>query len=132
MKLSNTEERVEWLKSMSDENAVILYPKELDNAIVGVSIYGRLVYSVESLVTEFMNIHDWDRETAVEWVDFNVLGLSTTQLDPIYIWDMPEMENCQHDQTFYQPQEDDTNTPESLTCEDCGIDLPLPTEPDLN
>ena len=133
MKLFNTEDRVEWIKSTADENAVILNPKELDNAIIGVSIYGQLVYSVESLVTEFMNIHDWDHETAVEWVNLNVLGFSTSgDLDPLYIWDMPEMENCEHDMTFYQPQEDDTNTPESLSCEDCGEDLPIPTEPDFN
>ena len=28
--------------------------------------------------------------------------------------------------TEYQPAESDTNVSESYTCEDCGIDLPLP------
>ena len=35
-------------------------------------------------------------------------------------------ENCRHENTEYQPAESDTNIPESYTCEDCGIDMPLP------
>jgi len=36
---------------------------------------------------------------------------------------------CEHINTEYQPAERDTNTPESLTCVDCGEDLESP-EPD--
>lgn len=38
---------------------------------------------------------------------------------------------CDHKNTDYQPEEKDTNTQESLSCEDCGKDLPLP-EPSNN
>ncbi len=36
---------------------------------------------------------------------------------------------CSHENQYYQPEEKDTNTPESLYCEDCGKDLEIP-EPD--
>jgi cellulose biosynthesis protein BcsQ len=36
---------------------------------------------------------------------------------------------CKHENTEYQPAEPDNNIHESYTCENCGIDLPLP-EPD--
>ena len=38
---------------------------------------------------------------------------------------------CLHNSQHYQPEEKDTNVPESLWCEDCGADLELPEcEPD--
>ena len=39
------------------------------------------------------------------------------------------MKNCSHDSLYYQPCEPENNVPESLTCEDCGIDVNMP-EPD--
>ena len=36
---------------------------------------------------------------------------------------------CLHKNTDYQPEEKDTNVPESYTCNECGNDLPIP-EPD--
>ena len=29
---------------------------------------------------------------------------------------------------MYQPEEDDTNAPESYSCEDCGFELDIPEE----
>ena len=42
-----------------------------------------------------------------------------------------EMAECRHLETEYQPEEYDTNTPESIICTVCGKGLPLP-EPDDN
>jgi len=39
------------------------------------------------------------------------------------------MKKCSHDNLYYQPYEPENNAPESLTCEDCGIDMNEP-EPD--
>jgi len=129
-------DRAEWCVSMADDESVILTPSELDDAIVGVSMSGRIVYSIESLVLIFQNMNNWDKNTALEWVDFNVLGLGNSDPFPIFINELPiylrSSMNCKHELKFYQPSEDDTNTPESLTCEDCGDDLPLETEPDYN
>ena len=37
--------------------------------------------------------------------------------------------NCEHRNRHYQPEEYDTNVPESYNCEDCGAELEIP-EPD--
>ena len=36
---------------------------------------------------------------------------------------------CEHKNRHYQPEEYDTNIPESYNCEDCGAELEIP-EPD--
>ena len=35
---------------------------------------------------------------------------------------------CEHLETEYQPYEPEVNAPESLSCADCGADLPLEGE----
>jgi hypothetical protein len=48
----------------------------------------------------------------------------------IYIFDK-DTEFCEHINTEYQPEEKDTNAPESLNCVDCGKELD-PPEPDYD
>jgi hypothetical protein len=38
---------------------------------------------------------------------------------------------CDHKNKFYQPEEIDTNIPESYTCDDCGKEFDIP-EPDFD
>ena len=38
---------------------------------------------------------------------------------------------CNHKNKFYQPEETDTNIPESYTCDDCGKEFDIP-EPDVD
>ena len=38
------------------------------------------------------------------------------------------IQDCPHDNTFYQEKEIETNIPASLTCEDCGEELDIPEE----
>ena len=38
---------------------------------------------------------------------------------------------CDHKNKFYQPEETDTNIPESYTCDDCGKEFDIP-EPDFD
>ena len=38
---------------------------------------------------------------------------------------------CNHKNKFYQPEETDTNIPESYTCDDCGKEFDIP-EPDFD
>ena len=61
-----------------DEGSMALEPREhLDVAIVGVGSQACgpnvLVYDREILVHAFMKMNDWDRDAAVEWIDFNVV-----------------------------------------------------------
>ena len=38
------------------------------------------------------------------------------------------IKECKHLNTMYQPEEDDTNAPESYSCEDCDAELDIPEQ----
>jgi hypothetical protein len=65
-------ERVNAIRGHLVEGALIL--EGLDDAIVGYSDGGLLIYDYEKTVEHFVE-DGMTREEAVEWVDFNVLGL---------------------------------------------------------
>lgn len=44
-----------------------------DNSVVGITEDGRLIYSYEKMVIEFMEDEDCTEDEAVEWVDYNTL-----------------------------------------------------------
>ena len=41
-------------------------------------------------------------------------------------YETDEMRGCFHKNKFYQPEERDTNIPESYTCDDCGKEFDIP------
>jgi len=45
-------------------------------AIVRTSKDGCITYSYDLLVKVCMDLNDWDEQTAVEWVDYNIVGLA--------------------------------------------------------
>ena len=47
----------------------------LEDAIVGVSDCGRLIYSYEKVLKIFMDREGWSAEDAEEWVGYNVMGV---------------------------------------------------------
>lgn len=54
-------------------DAVFLEPQGLDEAIIGVSQDGRLVYSHALLVQAFVKACGMSEEEAVEWVEYNTI-----------------------------------------------------------
>ena len=44
------------------------------HAIVKRSKRGKITYGYYKLVAVCMDLHDWDFETAQEWVDFNIVS----------------------------------------------------------
>lgn len=63
---------MESIREFLDEGAVII--NGLDEAILGYSDNGLLIYDFERSVAVFMEC-GMSRDEAVEWIDFNVLGL---------------------------------------------------------
>ncbi len=57
-----------------DEEAIVL--TGLDNCVVGTDQNGYLVYDYEKIVNHFMVDDDMTLDDAIEYVDFNVLGLN--------------------------------------------------------
>ena len=64
---------IEKIRHLLDEEAIIL--DGLDEAAMGHTQDGLLVYNYELMLDLFMKQNEWTRFEAEEWVDFNVLGL---------------------------------------------------------
>ncbi len=74
------------------EQMMLLEPRaDLDCAIVGVSYdsFGpgayRAVYDADKLLAAFMRMNDWGRDTAQEWIDFNVTSAYVGPGTPVYM-----------------------------------------------
>jgi hypothetical protein len=58
----------------------------LDNSIIGVSTDGRVVYSMERILTHFQN-EGMSEDEAIEYVDFNILSSYIGENTPIHMWE---------------------------------------------
>tara|TARA_R100001463_G_scaffold103168_1_gene157477 strand:- start:513 stop:749 length:237 start_codon:yes stop_codon:yes gene_type:complete len=63
---------IEAIREFLDEEAVII--NGLDEAILGYSDTGLLIYDFERSVAVFMEC-GMARDEAIEWIEFNVLGI---------------------------------------------------------
>ena len=68
--------------------AIIYEPKALDQAIIGMSHCSKVVYSYSKLVEVFMEMNDWDDETAVDWIQYNITGGYLGEYTPIIVYDL--------------------------------------------
>jgi hypothetical protein len=58
--------------------------KEYSQAIQKVRPSGRLVYNYWKLIEVTQDLYDLSREDAIEWTDFNILGLEPMGMDVSY------------------------------------------------
>lgn len=63
------------LRSELPEEAIILGDMFMsyDNAIVGVTTDGRVVYDYDKMIEELMQDEEWSYEDAAEWIDYNTI-----------------------------------------------------------
>ncbi len=64
---------IEEIRHLLDDGAIIL--DGLDEAIMGYSQDGLLIYGYDLMLNLFMKQNEWTQLEAEEWIDFNVLGL---------------------------------------------------------
>jgi len=62
----------EYLESLG-KDTIMLEPSYLDNAIIGITDEGQLIYSYEKLIDCFSKNEDMTYEEAIEWVDYNTI-----------------------------------------------------------
>jgi hypothetical protein len=53
---------------------------EFDEAIVRTEKSGMLVYSYKRLLKVVMELNDWKREDAVDWIDFNIARIPNIRI----------------------------------------------------
>ena len=128
-----------------------------DDCIVGVDTKSRLIYNADKIVDNLAK--DMTREEALEFFYYNIDGASMGEYTPVFMFGMGELDikkenvctcdvygymncnvcneietkkECPHENIEYQPEEKDTNAAEYMYCEDCGEELPLPDNPEIN
>lgn len=57
------------------EEAIILGDMFMsyDNAIIGITTDGRVVYDYDKMIEELMQDEEWSYEEAAEWIDYNTI-----------------------------------------------------------
>lgn len=55
------------------KDAIVLEPEFLDNAIIGTTTDGRVVYDYYLLADAFVKYDNMSYEDAIEWIEFNTL-----------------------------------------------------------
>jgi hypothetical protein len=78
-------------ESINEINPNAILWDDMDDAIVGISDDGRVVYDINKM--EYI-IHDKDGMTfdeAAEWVNFNILSAHLGEFTPIHIWKIWEI-----------------------------------------
>ena len=72
---------LESLKSHLEDDAAIL--DGLDDCIIGVNQNNYLVYSYGQFLKHYL-FEGMTMSEAIEWVDYNILGLASTKFDVLY------------------------------------------------
>ena len=73
---------------------------DMDEAIVGISDDGRVIYDIYKMECLVYNENKTNMtfEEAVEWVEFNVLSAYLGDFTPIHIWTIPTKDFWGHQQ----------------------------------
>lgn len=55
------------------DDALVFDNQAYDNAILGVTFDGRVIYSYEKMIIEYMEDHECSEEEATDWIDYNTI-----------------------------------------------------------
>jgi hypothetical protein len=57
-----------------------------DEAVIGISTDGRLVYSVEKMIEVTVRDGDMNRLQAIEWLEYNTFNTYVGEMTPIWVY----------------------------------------------
>ena len=77
-----------------------LYLHGLDDAIAGASDCGRLIYDYNKTVKIFMERDGMTTEEAIEWIDYNVMGVQCNGKGFIVLYDHDDIDISGVTETF--------------------------------
>ena len=61
------------LREELPEDAMVFDNMSYDNAIIGTTTEGKVVYDFDKMVEELMRDEEWSYEEAVEWIEYNTI-----------------------------------------------------------
>jgi hypothetical protein len=59
---------------------------EYDEAVMGISTDGRLVYSVEKMIEILIRDSDMNKVDAIEWLEYNTFNAYVGEMTPIWVY----------------------------------------------
>ncbi len=79
------------LQRAEEENSIIIHGFDgrvdgYNDAIVGITRDGQLVYSIEKLIELCAEQGEMEEIDAIEWLEFNTFGVYLGEKTPIYIY----------------------------------------------
>jgi hypothetical protein len=57
-----------------------------DDAVMGISTDGKLVYSVEKMIEILIRDGDVNEEEAIEWLEYNTFNAYVGEMTPIWVY----------------------------------------------
>jgi len=85
---------------VKDHNSEAILWDGCDDAIMGMTPNGCVVYSIDRLLDVFIK-QGMTEEEAVEWVDYNILGAYVGEYTPVHIYEFePQIINNNSDALF--------------------------------
>lgn len=72
---------------ISEINSEAIILEDLDNAIVGISECGKVIYSI-NLIYEELSKKGMDLDDVLDYVDYNILYSHLGEFTPIYIYNL--------------------------------------------
>ena len=72
---------------IAEQNSDAIMINGYDHCILGISIHGSIIYSVEHILKTLVGAdHHWDFDDAIEWFEFNIQGSFTNKKnEPIFV-----------------------------------------------
>lgn len=70
------------LRERLPQGAIILDNSSYDNSIIGTTIDGGIIYSLERMVEEYMSDEDCTEEEALDWIHYNTIRAIPYSPDP--------------------------------------------------
>jgi hypothetical protein len=76
-------------ESITQINPDAIIWDDMDDAIVGISDDGRVVYDINKMEHLIYDKDGMTLDEAVEWVNFNMISAHLGEFTPIHIWKIP-------------------------------------------
>ena len=64
-------------------DAIIFTEPSYENAIIGVTLNGSIIYDYEKMIYHLMKTSNMSYDDAVEWIDYNIIGYYPRDIDGV-------------------------------------------------
>lgn len=74
---------VDSILDLGFEDAIIFTSPSYDDAIIGISLDGSVIYDYDKMIDYLMRTDDMTYDDAIEWLDYNVIGYYPSSMNGV-------------------------------------------------